>query len=149
LEQELSAYRTGAILKANHEGRSIDSMNLHIGRVCRMAGCAACDPLDIPENMQKGGTSADPELGGSFGNALSGSGSHPELQPPSPVGGSDSSTGPIAEESFVPDPGVTFVKVNQSSNSVEAPANTTTLSLARGEPAASSIPEKSASTGVS
>jgi hypothetical protein len=145
-EQELSAYRTGAILKANHEGRSVDSAKLHAGRVCRMAGCAACDPLEIPENMQKG-PSADPELGGSFGNALSGSGSHPELGDPSPVAGSDSSTGPaVGEESFVPDPGVTFVKVHQGSNSSEAPVTTP-----EGEdPADPSIPEQPAiTTGVS
>jgi hypothetical protein len=118
-DHEVAAHRSGAILKANHEGRTIDSMKLHAGRICRAAGCESCDPLEIPERLAKG-ASSDAEFGANFGNALSKSDSQPGLESPSLVGGSDSSA--AAEEAFVPDPGVTFVKVKQQQNTEQLEA---------------------------
>jgi hypothetical protein len=110
-DQEVAAHRSGAVLKANHEGRTVDSMKLHVGRICRASGCESCDPLVVPERLAKGASSDAAEFGANFGNALSQSDSQPGLESPSLVGGSDSSA--AAEDAFVPDPGVRFVKVKQ------------------------------------
>lgn len=59
LEDELRNQRAQKIATAREQGKSFKVMQLRIGNECRAAGCAACDPLTLPEPNPE----PDPEAG--------------------------------------------------------------------------------------
>lgn len=130
LEREIDAYRTGAIAKANHEGRKVDAGLLHLGRLCRAAGCTACDPLAFPQQRRKapdGTGAADEESGGGgFAAALSSSAdtNQPDLSRTTVLQEGESNAseevGPAETAGANPAGGLTFVKVAQGSEAATA-----------------------------
>lgn len=59
LEDELRSQREQKVATARQQGKSLTVMQLRIGNECRAAGCAACDPLTLPEPNPE----PDPEAG--------------------------------------------------------------------------------------
>jgi hypothetical protein len=69
-EGEVMQLRYNEIAKAKGQGKKLEAFSLQMGDQCRQAGCAGCDPLDVP----KVGRDPDPEngFGATLGPSLSG-----------------------------------------------------------------------------
>ena len=60
---DLNEKRILAMAEAHQKGAGFVAMRLRMGGICRDAGCAACDPMDLPQHREP-----DPEAG--FATAL-------------------------------------------------------------------------------
>ena len=67
-EGDLEAQRVVLVAKAERERAALWRWRLQVGGACRRAGCAACDPLDLPEPPE------EPDLNAGFAGALGGGG---------------------------------------------------------------------------